>query len=266
MLAEERKRRVLEMINSRKIVKVSELSSVLNATEATIRRDLEELQKQKKLRRIHGGAAAINQTSRMLDQHQLLSLCEEEKRAIALKAYEYVEDHDAILLDVSTTVLELAKLIGAGKHKGLSIITNSFAVVQTLRSREDVRVIHTGGQVVNALNSSLGGLAEKMIRNIKVEKCFIGTNGIAPGYGYSSPTFEEASIKQAMIAASKVSFVLSDHTKYGETYMGKFAEFSGTIDYFITDALPAPEERGFYEGAVEMILANPSRAPEIDEG
>ncbi|WRS28322.1 DeoR/GlpR family DNA-binding transcription regulator [Oscillospiraceae bacterium MB08-C2-2] len=255
MLAEERKNKILELISEKKIVKVTELSTLLKATEATVRRDLEDLQAQNKVHRVHGGATSVNPTSRMIRQQDLLDLCTEEKKRIARKAYDYVQDNDAIFMDSSTTVLELARLIAAGGRSRLTVITNSFVIVSLFADTPDIRVLHTGGQIVYALQAALGVVAENMIRGVKVEKCFLGTNGIDPSYGYSSPTFEEASIKRCMMHSSKQTFVLSDHTKFDEFYMCKFADFVGEVDYLITDALPKEPSLALYRTSVNLVLA-----------
>lgn len=256
MLAEERKRHILEMLNNDRVVKVADLSQALDTTETTIRRDLIDLQNQNMLSRVHGGATLPRPLSKMTPQSLLITLNMDEKRRIAQTAYEHLQDDEAIVMDVSTTVLELAKLIAAGSLRNLSIITNSFSVIQTLISKKDIRLIHTGGQVEELLNSSLGAVAENMLRNIRVDKCFVGTNGIHPEYGYSSPTFEEASIKKVMMASARKRYILSDRTKFGEAYMGKFADFNDGVDYLITDALPREFSPQFAEISTKVILAS----------
>ena len=255
MLAEERKSRIIDAVNKSRVIKVADLSKMLGATEATVRRDLDELQKQKKIRRVHGGATALRPTSKAFFHNQLQVLCMEEKKAIARKAYEFIDDNDAIIFDASTTALELAKLIADGDRKDLSVITNSFLIVSVLANRLHVRVLHTGGQLVYGMNCAVGTLTENTLRNLKVDKCFLGTNGIDASYGYSVPTFEDAATKKCMLLASKQKFVLADHTKFGESYMGKFAEFQGEIDYLITDPQSNSINLEVFEANVNLVLA-----------
>lgn len=255
MLAEERKNKIVDIVNRNKVVKVSMLSKVLNTTEATIRRDLDELQEINKIRRVHGGAISLNPTSRLFSTDELSILCKDEKKRIAKKAYKYVDNNDALLLDASTTVLELVMLIAEGDKKGISILTNSFNVVSALRYKNDIKVFHTGGQVGYNMNYSTGFITEKIIRDLRVDKCFVGTNGIDPVYGYSVPSFEDASVKKYMLNASQQRFVLADHTKFGETYMGKYADFSGDIDYLITDYFPENTDRELFESSVNLVVA-----------
>lgn len=256
MLAEERKNRIVEITNKNKIMKVTDLSLMFNTTEVTIRRDLEELQAQKRIRRIHGGAISVIPSSKPLYTEELAVLCTREKEAIAKTAYQYVDDNDAILLDASTTVRELAKLIAEGNRKNLSIVTSSFDIVSILSKKNDIQVIHTGGQVKYNMNYSVGSLTQKALANLRVDKCFLGTNGIDVNFGYSVPTLEDAAIKEAMLTSSKQHFILADHTKFGETYMGKFADFHTSIDYIITDTYLPYFDQECFKTSVELIIVD----------
>lgn len=255
MLAQERQDKILQIAEKNKIVKVSELSQLMNATEATIRRDLDELQKKKKVLRIHGGAILSKSASRDMTENELSVRCLNAKRTIAKKAYEFIDDNDAIIIDSSTTCLELVKLLKEGGKKHLSVITNSFRIIPILNERPDFQVIHTGGQVKASLNSSYGSIAAKMLKEIKVDKCFIGTSGIDLEYGYSDPNLEDYSLKAQMLKTAKQKFVLADHTKFNDSYIGKFADFTGTIDYLITDFLPDSVDRERVEASVNLIVA-----------
>jgi len=255
MLAEERKNLIIEIVNRKHIVKVADLSKALNTTEATVRRDLDELERRKKVRRVHGGAISLKPTSKILSNDELSILCQDEKKRIAKKAYTFIDDNDALLLDASTTALELAKLIADGDKKHISVLSNSFHVVSILANKKDIHVIHTGGHVSYNMYYSIGVITEKMIRNLRVDKCFLGTNGIDETYGYSVPTFEDASVKGSMLRASKQRFILADHTKFCESYVGKFAEFIGDVDYLITDTIPLNIDIEVLNASVNLIIA-----------
>lgn len=254
MLAEERKDKIINIIEKNRVAKVAELSRLLNTTEATVRRDLEELQKQKKVQRVHGGAISVTNTNREFDYRELSTICIEEKKRIAARAFEFVQDNDALLMDASTTVFELASLLLHSSLTGLSIITNSFNLVSLLRSSH-IRVIHTGGQLSSSMNYAVGAVGEQMLSGLRVDKCFLGTNGIDPSYGYSVPSFEDASIKKCMLTSSRQKFILADHTKFGEAYLAKFASFTGEIDYLITDCLTDKIDVSAFDPNTNIVLA-----------
>lgn len=235
MLAEERKKLICEIVNKNKAVKVSDLSRRLSVTEATVRRDLDELQNEKKLRRTHGGAVALYPAGFEYVISELAVEHIEEKRGIAQKAYEYIDDYDTVLFDGASTVLELCRLLASGDKKGVMVLTNALSVVNVLANKDDISVIHLGGKVKYYLNSTVGKMTEKMIRDIRVDKTFLGVNGIDLEFGYSITNFDEAAVKKEMIRSAKQSFVLADHSKFGATYLAKVADIEGEIDFLITD-------------------------------
>jgi len=259
MLAEERKKIICDIVNRKKAVRVAELSQRLNITEATIRRDLDELQKDHKLRRTHGGAVAlytagIGGTINNLAIQNII-----EKRKIAEKAFEYVYDFDTVLFDGSTTVLELACLLGNRGRKGVTVLTNSLNVVNVLSekaNRGEIKVIQIGGEVKCHLNSTVGELAVQAIRNLRVDKTFMGVNGIDIEYGYSIANMEESMVKKEMIHSAKQTFVLADNTKFGKSYLAKVTGTEGEIDYLITDSKTEDFDYEKMEEMVHIIYAD----------
>lgn len=255
MLVEERKEQICDLLNTKKAVRVSELSRRFNVSETTIRHDLDELQDEKKIRRTHGGAVALYPAGRKYVISDLAVKNEAEKKMIAERAYEFIEDNDAVLFDGSSTVLELCKIIAEGNRKDLIIVTNAFSVVTVLNNKKDIRIFHVGGEVRYPINSSVGKIAEETVSGMRVDKVFLGVNGIDTDYGYSITDLDEASVKQKMLRSAKQSFVLADHTKFGASCMAKVADFSGEIDFLITDARMPDFSYDPYEEAVNLIFA-----------
>ena len=256
MLAEERKKVICEIVNRKKAVRVSELSKRLNITEATVRRDLDELQNEKKLRRTHGGAVALYPAGIEYVISELAVEHIEEKRRIARKAYEFIDDHDAVLFDGASMVLELSRLLAAGDKKGIIVLTNALSVVNVLATKKDITVIHLGGEVKYHLNSTVGKMTEERIRDVRVDKTFLGINGVDAEYGYSITSFEEAAVKKEMIRSAKQTFVLADHSKFGATYLAKVADVEGEIDYLITDEPVEDFDYAQMEDKVHIVYAD----------
>ena len=107
MFSEERKEKILEIVNRKKTVKVSELSTILKASEVTVRRDLDELHNEQKLYRTHGGAMVMRHEQNEIPWQELRVRQQEEKAKIAKVAYKYICDNDVIVMDDSSTVQEL---------------------------------------------------------------------------------------------------------------------------------------------------------------
>lgn len=234
MLAAERRNKILETLKLNNAITVAELCASLEASEATIRRDLTLLENEGKLERTHGGALVsetrLNTEERVSQKEVLLP---DEKHAIALLAYETLNDGDSIILDGGTTTFELAKLIGRSDIR-LTLITNSTIVFKELVGNNNLDIIMIGGKVRNNTLVTVGPMALESLRHFNVEKAFIGTNGISLDIGLTTSDLDESMVKTAMIQAAKTRYLLVDHSKFNKVYLNTFASLS-MIDVLITD-------------------------------
>lgn len=233
MFAEERQERICQIVNQRSSVKVSELSNELDISEVTIRRDLDELQRQNRIIRTHGGAMSTYNVGKPISFSHLISKETALKQLIAKVAYDMINDYDTILLDTSSTVNELVQLIAQGSKKNLRVITTSITAVQTLAKTGNCTVQIVGGEVNYDHQTVEGSAACRFIKDIRVDKCFVGINGVDEDFGFSTPRYADADIKTNMFHAAHCSFVLADHTKLGKTYLAKI----DLPDYLITDRM-----------------------------
>ena len=224
MFAEERQKKIHEYISKNQSAKVVDLSKIFDASDATIRRDLDEMQQNGLIVRTHGGAMLAYSVGRPINSSELMGKDVELKKLIAAKAYTLINDHDTLLLDSSSTVYELVKLLASERKTHLRIITTSLMVVQTLASCKSYKVMIVGGEVNYMHNTVEGYVALDFIKNIRVDKCFVGINGIDDEFGFSTPRYEDAKIKSAMINSSIESVVLADHTKFCKSYLVKVKE------------------------------------------
>ena len=231
MFAEERQQKICEIVNQKNSVKVSELSEALEMSEVTIRRDMDELQRQKKLVRTHGGAISTYSVAKPINFTQLISRECTEKHAIAQMAYDLIEEYDTVLLDASSTVNELVNLIAHGTKKNIRVITTSLVAMETLGKSKNCTVQIVGGEVNFEWKTVEGSAACRFIRDIRVDKTFIGINGIDEKFGFSTPRYIDADTKMEMLHSAHCGFVLADHTKIGKTYLARV----DTPDYLITD-------------------------------
>ena len=246
MLAEERKKYICDILNRKKAVRVAELSKQLGITEATVRKDLDELQGEKKLRRTHGGAIPFYSAAVNYMMSDLLIVHIEEKQSIAKEAYKFIDDNDTVMCDGSTTVLELAKLL---------VKVN---LVNLLKDCKDITLIQIGGEFRSHNNSTMGKISERTIRDLRVDKSFIGLNGVALGYGYSVTNFDDAAVKREMLKAAKQSFVLADNSKFGDSYLAKVADDEGEVDFLITDKKNETFDYVAMEDKVQIVYADSS--------
>ena len=243
MFPEERQKKIIGILDEQKSVRVAELSKMLETSEVTIRRDLEELDKQNKLIRIHGGAMSAYSVGKAISAPELISnaKCIEEKRAISKLAYEYIDDY------------ELVKLIAAGTKRNLIIVTTSPLAVTALKDKGDnCKVIMLGGEFNYTHNTVEGYMAACLIKDMRADKCFFGINGIDESFGYSTPRPVDAEMKTLMAASSVHSFMLADSTKFGKSY---FAKVNVEVDYIITDARLERVSYSWLEGKTTLLFA-----------
>lgn len=235
MLVGQRRNRIIELLKENHSISVSDLCEILEASEATIRRDLSILENSGKLERTHGGA--IYNESNRINIEDVLSSREGkflfEKQAIAKKAFDLLENHDTIVLDAGTTTYELAYLIGQS-NLHLTIVTNSMIVFKELAKNPNVELIILGGKVRTNTLASVGSAAVELMQRLFVDKAFLGTNGISLNEGFTTTDMDEAGIKRAMIQSSKQRIILADNSKFNKVYINQFAPVS-MVDIIVTD-------------------------------
>lgn len=234
MFPNERLQRICDLVNERGAVRVTELSQLLDVSEVTVRRDLELLDREKRLQRTHGGAISMHPVGEEISAPELIRshVHVEEKRLIARLAYDMINEKDTVYMDGSSTVNELARIIAQEDDKRLYVITPSLTVLSALSKCTRASVIMLGGEVNYRLGHVEGTLATEAIRNMRADKCFIGVNGIDQSFGFSFPRLIEIDLKCGMMKASRQSIVLADHSKFGKVYMARLSE---KCDYVLTD-------------------------------
>lgn len=234
MITNERQIEIINMLKKTPSVKVSELSEKLNVTLVTIRRDLKELEDANMLKRTHGGAINIVNSSfeELLFEKENKNI--EEKKAIANAACGMIIEGDTILLDSGTTTLELVKAIKKSQKHNITVVTNAFNVAAELISESKIDTIFIGGNIRYTTSSTVGPMAENALQNIYVDKVFIGINSIDFERGLTTPNLFEAQVKQKMVKAGREIFVLADSSKFNKSSFGIVCPIS-EVDHIITD-------------------------------
>lgn len=255
MIAHERKQFILDLLMNNKSVSVTQLSEMLDTSEVTIRRDLKDLEKENALKRTHGGAIRKKSAAFEPRISELAQENVESKKAIALEAYRLIEDNDAIIIDSSSTGAQLAKLIKNGAKKNITIVTNSFITAWELMHSENCEIIHIGGQVRDNISCTIGAIGEASLRSLRVDKAFVGINGIDFGVGFTTPNLFESQIKRAMMNAAYRVYILADSSKFGQTYLSIVCPVD-RVDYLITDeGITENQKKAADENDLELIIA-----------
>lgn len=245
MLALERQKRILEILNADGSVLVSKLSEELDVTEETIRRDLEKLEKQEMLIRTHGGAVPVDENDYELSLEKRKNTNITAKEKLAKEAVKFVKPWDTVFLDASTTTFYMAKEIK--KMQNVTVITNSVRVINELSGLKDVKVIGIGG-LLSQNQSFVGSLAEDTIeKNYFANKMFFSSKGIMEEDTWVLESNEqECAIKQKMIKNSTERYFICDKSKIGRVGFVKLLPFE-KINYFITDYKPSEKWHEIFE-------------------
>lgn len=253
MLVAERHQKIVELVNERLSIRVSELSKLFSVTEETIRRDLEKLEKENKLKRSHGGAVSVQEESETdVSEREITNIA--EKKAIAYEAAKHVTSGDRIILDASTTAWYLAKAL---PDMPLSVVTNSIKVAIELSKKEKIQVISTGGMLLPKSLSYVGPLAERSLAAYHVDKAFISCKGFHLESGLSDSNEWQALLKKRMIDSADQTIVMVDSSKFGIRTFVQTAQVSD-INHIITDsdvdnyAKQVLEERGITLTTVQL--------------
>lgn len=232
MLIAERHQKIIDLVNERQSIRVSELSQIFSKTEETIRRDLEKLESQEKLIRSHGGAISIDDSKNTeipFLEREVTNV--EEKRQIAFEAITQVNEGDRIILDASTTAWFMAKSL---PDISITVVTNSIKVVMELSSKKQITVISTGGILRASSLSFIGPLAESSLDTYHFNKAFISCKGFHLERGMSETSEQQARIKETMIKRADEVFIMIDHSKFEVQEFTQLCNFD-VIDYIITD-------------------------------
>ena len=224
MLKTERKQLILEELQEHHVVSLEKLVSLLETSESTVRRDLDELEAENKLRRIHGGAELPHslQEEETIQEKSVKNL--QEKKLLAQKAASLIKEQDVIFIDAGTTTAFLIKELS---NKDITVVTNSIHHAVQLVEKQ-IPTVMVGGSVKMTTDASIGGVALNQINQLHFDRAFIGMNGVDENY-YTTPDMEEGAIKRAIIDNAKQTYVLVDASKVGQTCFAKVAPLKRAV-------------------------------------
>jgi DeoR/GlpR family transcriptional regulator of sugar metabolism len=247
---------ILDTLRKEACLRVNEIARTLGVSESTIRNDLNALEKEGRVKRVHGGAVLSeplqvgNNSFKSRYARNLTS-----KRAIAVQAAKFVNNGDSILIDASTTGYCFACELS--KHEELRVITNGFEVAQELAKNPSNNVILIGG-VVNYNTSSVTGLlSEQFIKDLFVQKAFLSCSGFTLERGLTELQLNEAQLKRKVIGSSQQIYALIDSSKFGKEDLTPFLSIEG-ISALLTDEgiSPSWKQKLDQSGIKTIICSN----------
>ncbi|MCM3567345.1 DeoR/GlpR family DNA-binding transcription regulator [Neobacillus mesonae] len=256
MFADQRRNMILEMLTEKGTVTVNELTDLLNISAATIRSDLNQMEKNGLLIRTHGGAMVKDEDSDTVDKKYEIreKKFRAEKQRIGYKAFQFIQEGQCIVLDASTTCFELAKYVRDSKMR-LTVVTSGIATAAMLKENPYLTVIIIGGIVRNSSNSVEGLLGEELLKKINIDLLFTSAHAFNTRDGLSDFSLYEVELKKVMVSVSDKVIALLDHSKINKSSIATFARPS-EIDLFITDQPVSDEVSDYFrKNSIQLEIA-----------
>ncbi|PYI53531.1 DeoR/GlpR family DNA-binding transcription regulator [Paenibacillus flagellatus] len=238
MIVVQRRNKIKEILLQERSVKVADLVREFNVSEETIRRDLNQLEREGLIQKNYGGAILVEELQNAatsvppIQQRKFQHF--EEKDAIGRKAAELVQDEQILILDSGSTTWCIARHL-RNVHN-LMIVTNGVNVADECSYIEDSSVFLIGGKLIKKSMSLVGPQAEIELQKYNAHYVFLGTSGISLRKGFTSSDIYEAEVKRAMITAGQKVVIVADHSKFQKQALISFSNFQD-VDILITSDL-----------------------------
>ncbi len=257
MLAEQRRRSILEELERAKSVSVAGLSERFGVSDMTIRRDLDALSSSNLLRKVHGGAVpVVSKAASELHFAEKRELRMPEKQAIAGEALRLIEPGDTVAFSAGTTTWTMAAALHSD-WRDLTFITNSTNIALTLQANGWEQIVLSGGIFRTPSDALVGSYADRTLSNLNADFLFLGVHGIHPRFGLTTPNIAEAETNRTLVEAAQRVVVVADSSKLGVVALAQIVPLS-RADFLVTDE-DAPEDAldALRLAGVEVIVAGP---------
>jgi len=258
----ERKKRIrniVNLLNQKSELSVKEIAEMLHVSDMTVRRDLNELERRRIIRRTHGGATLLDPSSSVRDPYILGEQTAKnvrEKSMIGIKAASLVRPDETILLDSGSTTPFVARHID--KDLPLTVLCYTFTNALEFYPRKNANLILLGGFFHRDSNIFHSVENRALISNIRADKAFISTGGLDPELGLTTYFYYEADIKREMIRSARQIILVTDSTKFGKISVTHFAGLD-EVDTIITDEGISDEYREILaDRGIELLITNQS--------
>jgi DeoR/GlpR family transcriptional regulator of sugar metabolism len=212
LLKVQRQAQIRRLVEDKRQVTVTELSTLLDVSEATVRRDLDEMDG-RWLQRTHGGAVLNTHAPKELPVYQRLAQLPEIKRRIGQAAAASVQEGETIFISTGSTALEVARALPPNLR--LTVISNSLPVVNELVGRANIELIAIGGLIRQDEFSMIGNTAELVLHEFRANRAFMGMRAIDLRLGFTNDYLPEILTDRAIIGMATQVVVVADHTKFG---------------------------------------------------
>lgn len=240
MFANERKLIILELLNSKHSLTVSELMETFNVSIETVRRDLEYLEKQQLLKRVHGGAISVQKMNRFNDVEIRFTENMDQKEELCQAAMQYINEGDTIAIDSGTTAAAFARHLKIN-FQSLTVITYSSEVFAILSDKPNIKVIITGGQYLPKEKIFCGFLSSEALNKFHFSKSFIVPSALSLKHGAQDFIHEVYENQLSLIRNSNEVYLLADSSKFEKTgnlrLCSLLPEYTIITDHLLPDSV-----------------------------
>lgn len=215
MLKDDRLAKIVELVNLNKTIKTDQIAELLNISLATVRRDLNELDEDKRIKKVFGGAKSVSKADYITTEEAMetkLKVNIAEKLAIGERAAQQINENDFIFMDSGSSVEAMVNFININKA---TFVTSSVGIARNLSSLH-YKVFILPGEIKLSTDSIIGIAASEYLRRFNFTIGFFGTNGLHKEFGFTTPDMNEAMVKTAALERCKKAFILADQSKIGK--------------------------------------------------
>ena len=254
MTKNERHSAIMNLLMKNGSIAVTELSDALKVSSVTIRKDLTELEKQKKLYRNHGKAMLIDpyMSNRSVNEKEKLFI--NEKQAIARLGASIVNDKESIIIASGSSVTALARELVTKDQ--LTVISASMTVSEILCQNDKFDIIQLGGFLRQSSLTVVGKYAEMCLADFACSKLFLGVDGIDIDFGLTTTNLMEAQLNRVMMNAAAKTIVLADSSKFGKRGFSRICGIED-VDHIITDRnIPDAYAKHITDMGIRLTIAD----------
>lgn len=255
LLAEQRRRRILDLIEQRGQITVRDLVEKFSISAVTARADLDALASEGMAVRSHGGAVRRVEASQDYPLRLKTTLHHGEKARIGKAAAELIQNGETVILDSGTTTAEIARHLKMRRLQSVTVITHALNIASELVDASTLSVIMIGGLLRPVSGSFVGPQAETMLKEFHADRLFLAVDGFDLELGPSTPDLLEAQLNTVMMRVSKEVNVVADFSKLGRRSLSRIGPLSG-VHRLITDSrAPAEFIEALHKSKIDVITA-----------
>ncbi len=252
MFAQNRQNKIIEKLQKNGAVTTADLIKEFNVSVETIRRDLLYMEKQRVLKRVHGGAVE----NRNMKQFATLDVrneeFSEEKRELSQTAANFIQNGNIIYIDTGSTANCFAQVLKENFSE-LTVVTNSLDVFNILANHEDFKLILCGGHFLRDENAFYGSLVLDTLSKIHVQKAFVCPSAVSIEFGICDYQEELYQIQKAMLKCADEVYILADSSKFEKSALLKLDDLKSEYFYVTDNKLSKGLENLYKENEIKIF-------------